>query len=431
MIKRGFIFLFLLLISGITTAQRNNDVSPYSFFGIGEDFSPKTVAQSSMGGIGVAMKELNYLNFINPAAYADLRYATYGIGGLTSFLTLRESNASQSGNSTSLRYISLAFPIGNKAGFSVGLQPLSSVGYSLLNRQRDADNILVEVNRYFGKGGTSKIYASYGMYLFKGFSMGIEAGYVFGNITNNIINSRSKVDLATKYKQETTVRGSVVKLGIQYKTDLNQDLQLSTGIAMKISNSLTQKGTEKLYNLSFRSSGQEIIGETLYDRSVSFQIESPTKVVAGLGLGKENNWYIGLNSTFQGAFEASTKQLSQDYRYESVVKTSLGGYYIPKINSISSYWKRVTYRAGVRFGKMGLSVNGNSINNNKFTSIRDFGINVGLGLPLPRQMSNVNIGFEYGQKGTTSNNLIKEDYFNIRLGLSLNSLNWFKKRKID
>ncbi|WCC44500.1 hypothetical protein PJW08_12565 [Tenacibaculum finnmarkense] len=66
-----------------------------------------------------------------------------------------------------------------------------------------------------------------------------------------------------------------------------------------------------------------------------------------------------------------------------------------------------------------------------FTEIKDFGINVGLGLPLPRQLSNVNIGLEYGQKGTVSNNLIKEKYFNVRLSLSLNSTKWFHKRKID
>ena len=66
-----------------------------------------------------------------------------------------------------------------------------------------------------------------------------------------------------------------------------------------------------------------------------------------------------------------------------------------------------------------------------FTSIDDFGINLGFGLPMPRQISSLNLGFEYGQKGTIDNNLIKENYFNIRLSLSLNSTNWFKKRQID
>ena len=97
------------------------------------------------------------------------------------------------------------------------------------------------------------------------------------------------------------------------------------------------------------------------------------------------------------------------------------------MNSISSYWDRVTYRAGLRFEDTGLLVK----TTNDFTAIKDFGINIGLGLPLPRQLSNVNIGFEYGQKGSSSSILVKEEYFNVRLSLSLNSLKWFQKREID
>jgi hypothetical protein len=51
-------------------------------------------------------------------------------------------------------------------------------------------------------------------------------------------------------------------------------------------------------------------------------------------------------------------------------------------------------------------------------------------LPLGNRLSNVNVGFEYGKKGTTSNGLLEENYFNFRLSLSLNDI-WFRKRKID
>ena len=40
------------------------------------------------------------------------------------------------------------------------------------------------------------------------------------------------------------------------------------------------------------------------------------------------------------------------------------------------------------------------------------------------------MGFEFGKRGTTDNNLIEENYFNFRLSLSLTDL-WFIKRKID
>lgn len=426
MIKR-FITIIIVFTASTIVAQKNNS-SPYSYFGIGDDKTPKTVEHASMGGIGVAMKNLNYLNFVNPAGYADLRYATYGVGGKTTFLTLSDNKSSQSGNFTGLRYIALAFPIGEKAGFSAGLQPLSSVGYSLLNEKKENNEVL-QVTKHTGKGGSNKLYASFGTYLFKGFSVGVEGAFIFGNIEKSILEQKKGVVLGTKYNDKSNIRGGEFKIGMQYKTNLINKLQLSTGMAIRLSTDLTKRGTETLRSVTFNKSGIAVPVNELYSKSLNTPINLPLKATIGAGLGKENKWYFGVNTEFK---KSSTNKIQlSGYKYQSAFKTSLGGYYIPKINSISSYWNRVTYRAGIRYEDTGLLVNVNSEINNNFTPVKDFGINIGLGLPLPRQLSNLNIGLEYGQKGTTNNNLIKENYYNIRLSLSLNSLNWFKKREID
>ena len=98
----------------------------------------------------------------------------------------------------------------------------------------------------------------------------------------------------------------------------------------------------------------------------------------------------------------------------------MGGFYIPKYDSYTSFLSRVVYRAGFRYENTGLILNNKSIN--------DYGMTFGLGLPVG--VSNVNIGFEFGKKGTTSNGLIEENYFNLSVGLSLNDI-WFVKRKIN
>ena len=63
--------------------------------------------------------------------------------------------------------------------------------------------------------------------------------------------------------------------------------------------------------------------------------------------------------------------------------------------------------------------------NNK--SINDLGATIGLGLPVPGAFSNINVGFEYGQRGTTNAGLVQENYANFSIGLSLND-KWFVKR---
>lgn len=426
---RKILVAFLLLTSVTFLAQRTNS-SPYSYFGIGQEFSATTVEQSSMGDIGVAFNHYKYLNFTNPAAYSDLRYTTYSFGILNSDLTIKSATNNQNVNSTSLSYFALGFPIGNSAGFSFGLQPVSSVGYSLSNSLADTDGNITEASLFSGNGGVNRIYSSFGIRVLKGLSVGFEADYRFGNIDNSIINQRANVSLATKYNEVTELAGFSVKFGTQYQKQLENKLILNVGATFKLGNDLKVTGNDYLYSLTYGSSGAESPRDTISTSVIDGKFNFPYQSVIGVGVGEYDKWYAGVEYENQEAIgRTSSLAVSNGaYQYGSSNRISFGGFYLPKINSISSYWNRVTYRAGVRFEKTGLLVDGSG-NNTNFTPIDDFGISFGLGLPLQR-LSTANMGFEFGKRGTIQNNLIQENYFNFRLSLSLTDT-WFIKRKID
>ncbi|WP_298782420.1 hypothetical protein [uncultured Polaribacter sp.] len=431
---RKILVVFLLCSTVIVTAQRTSS-SPYSFFGVGDEFSTTTVEQSSMGGIGVAFSHYKYLNFTNPAAIAELRYTTFGLGMLNNDLTVKTSTVEQQSTSTSLSYVTLAFPIGSKAGFSVGIQPVSSVGYSLLNTLTDDDGEITEISLFSGNGGINRIYGSLGIQVFKGFSLGIEADFNFGNIENSILNRRDGVVLATKYDEVLTVRGNTIKLGAQYKVQLKNKTNFNAGATVKVGNDLNVSGRDYLYSTVFSTTEFDIPKDTLSTSAISGAYNLPVKTTLGIGFGKFDKWYAGLEYENQDAI-TTTNLLgatnSSAYKYGASNRFSIGGFYIPKINSISSYWSRVTYRAGLRFEDTGLLVDGTG-NTTNFTAIKDFGMSFGLGLPL-KQLSTLNMGFEFGKRGSIENNLIQENYFNFRLSLSLSAfgqLRWFQKRKID
>ncbi|MFQ3297324.1 MAG: hypothetical protein ACI9JT_001159 [Polaribacter sp.] len=429
---RKVLIVFLLITSTSLLAQRTSS-SPYSFFGIGEQYSPRTVENATMGGIGVAFNHYKYLNFTNPAANAFLRETTYSLSVLNNDLTLKTADSEQSSTSTSLNYIALGFPVGKKAGFSLGLQPLSSVGYSLSNNEFDANNDLSSITLYSGEGGVNRIYGSFGMKVSTQFAVGIEVDYSFGTIENSITNQRANISLGTKYKEESIIRGGAITLGSQYQKKLKNNLYLNAGATLKLGNDLTTTGNEYLYSLTF-SGSNDIPRDTISSSAISGKYKIPLKSILGVGLGKYNKWHIGLEYQAQDALQSEgfINNTNSSFRYEKSNRISLGGFYLPKINSISSYFDRVTYRAGVRFEKVGLAIDGSGAGTN-FTSIDDFGMSFGVGLPL-KQLSTVNLGFEYGQRGTTANNLIQENYFNFRLSLSLTASGaqgWFRKRKID
>ncbi|MDE0599087.1 MAG: hypothetical protein OSB51_07915, partial [Dokdonia donghaensis] len=63
-------------------------------------------------------------------------------------------------------------------------------------------------------------------------------------------------------------------------------------------------------------------------------------------------------------------------------------------------------------------------------NINEFGISFGVGLPTGRRISNLNLQFEVGQRGTTNANLIQENFFNVGVSLSINDL-WFVQSKFN
>jgi hypothetical protein len=427
MLKRIF-YIFLLIISIKTYGQRSNS-SPYSFFGVGQQYSSQSVEQESMGGIGVSFSSPHHINFLNPAGNARLRYATYTVGMNVNDLTIKDASGSQKSTSTGISYANIGFPVGKKAGVAFGLRPNTSVGYSLLNVNEDE----TESTRFYGSGGTSKIYGAFGIAIHKNFDVGLEVEYVFGSIENNILSQRTADQLGTRNNELTTIRGAGLKLGVLYNKELSNKLQLNFGAALKLENNLTTKGIAHFYSASIFSDGFESPRDTLYSASINGKLKNPLKTTLGVGIGKENAWHAALDYEFQSALNVQGSLLTQNspYAYTKSNRISIGGFYIPKINSISSYWSRVTYRAGVRFEDVGLLVSG--LNTTDFTKIKDFGISFGLGLPL-KDLSNLNLGVEYGKKGTTINNLIQEEYVNFKLSLSLNAIGnlaWFQKRKID
>lgn len=80
----------------------------------------------------------------------------------------------------------------------------------------------------------------------------------------------------------------------------------------------------------------------------------------------------------------------------------------------------MTYRTGIQLEKTPFLINGEEIN--------EFGINFGISFPVGA--SGVHTGFSWGQRGTTDNELVRERFFRVSLGVTLNE-RWFERYKYD
>ena len=427
MIKNISVLTLVLFISQ-SFAQKTS-VSPYSVLGIGDDVSSKTVEEMSMGGVGTASNSTYQFTFSNPASYSSILLTTYTLAGQNRGISLKDANGKQKTSNASLSYLAMGIPLGEKGGFVFGLQQNTSVGYSLIDRVLDSNDETIEVTGYDGDGGTNRVFFGAGYEVITGLSFGLEGEYVFGNIDNSITNQERDVQLGTKYVTDTRVKGFGLKAGLLYKKELKENLFLNLGATIQLENELESEGHEYLYTVSF-ANGESPRDTILNNASTGFY-KKPLKTSLGVSIGNPNKWEASVDYSFQDKVELGGNLLNNSPKlaYQKGSKFSVGGYYLPKHNSISSYWDRVIYRAGMRVEQTGLMVNGTG-NPSQFDAIDDFGISFGVGLPMGNQISRLNLGFEFGKRGTTDNGLIEENYFNFKLGLSLSN-KWFRKREIN
>ncbi|TDT43814.1 long-subunit fatty acid transport protein [Maribacter spongiicola] len=424
------IVIAIVYITTVGMYAQDGTVSPYSFFGIGDIKSTSTVENQMMGGIGVYADSI-HINLKNPAAYGKLGLevmdkeglVTYTAGVSNKQFTLKSFTEEQQSSVTTLDYLALGFSVGNGLGMGFGIMPYSSVGYNFVEERTNTSGSLTNV--YNGTGGLNRAFYSIGYEIIQDLSIGATVNFNFGTLESERLQQVEDIQFGTFDRRSSRVNGFDFNYALNYSPLIKGNKRLHSSIRVNTQGNLVSENDRQIGSFSVASGVTiEAVEVNLAAQNLSnTELKIPTTTTLGLGYGEDYKWFIGAEYSFQqmSSFENSFLG-AESVTYEDASSFAFGAFITPDYDSFSSYLKRVTYRAGLRLDKTGMLVNDVDINN--------FGITFGLGLPLGRSFSNLNLGFEFGKKGTTRANLIEESYFKINVGLSLND-RWFQKRKIN
>jgi hypothetical protein len=412
-----FIVSLCLFLSLVSFAQDGTS-SPYSFYGLGDVRFRGTVENRSMGGLSVLSDSI-HVNLQNPAQLASLKLTSFAVAGTFTPTKIKTATQEEKSQRTTLDYLAVGLP-SKKFGFGFGLIPYSSVGYKIVNLPTDSD---LTIKRYTGTGGINKAFFALGYQITKKFSAGADIQYNFGNIETKSVNSIEGVQFGSREINRSEVSGVNINLGLAFQSKINKKLTLFSGLTYTPQANLNLENERKIATIQFLVDGSERIVEEEEINVNDSKLKLPSKLTFGTAIGQVRKWMIGTEITLQGTSDLGNRFNDIDNStFENSVRYSLGGYYIPKYTSYTSYLSKVTYRGGFRYENTGLIVLGQQIN--------DYAMTLGLGLPLNGTFSNVNLGFEFGKRGTTNAGLIEENYTNISVGLTFND-EWFKRRKIN
>ena len=409
-------FLFLLFLS-ISVYSQQTTTSPYSRFGLGDfkmQFSP---VFNSLGGGGYAINKSDIINPLSPATYSSFKSNSFifSTGINNEVVDIQSISQNQTTSNVSLSHIVFGFPLTKKIGSSFGIIPFSSIGYSMENRDEinQADMI------YNGDGGLSKVYLGGAIELHPNFSIGANASYLFGGL-----NRRKKLEFddETVFNSRSNslinINGLYYEIGAIFSKKIEEKSNIS--IALNTSNSSEINAKRSNLVETFQYSGNnEIVKDTFVNSVEKGSMTLPTYANLGLAYSKDKWLFI---------FDYSTQSWS-DYSLfdesDSLVnsqRVSSGIQYTPDISSVSQLYKRCHYRFGISVNTTPLQINN--------TQLEDKSFSFGIGVPIKKNKSTYDFSIILGQRGTTDNSLLKENYVNIGLSMTFEGI-WFVKQKYN
>ena len=400
--------------------------SPYSALGIGELYGQGNVTNMGMGDVGVSNASSFYLNLQNPALLARrTRFTVFEVGliGQSKNISQNISNVlkSQSNFAGNLGYLALSFPANSRWNVSLSLKPYTYVNYNIQKFESVPGSPYYAQYNYTGRGGLNKVTFANGVRVTKNIYAGVEASFLFGNITNSS-DARaivSTTDLLVTHLNRTNYSDVVFKLGAAWRPKLSETWTLNLGATYDPQMRINATQTDIYQQTTL--AGQAITAPDTLRLNSNAQATLPQQMHFGVSLEKGNTLTVGVDVGFQKWSQYRTTENKPGSLADGMT-VATGLEYTPKPTS-SRYRDLITYRAGFQYNRLPYLNNG--------TQLTDINCRLGLSITLGDYFVNhVTLSLVGGQRGVLSGTQIKEQYVRIGLGFSLNDW-WFRKQVVD
>jgi hypothetical protein len=126
--KFFYLCLFSIIISVKTMGQAAQ--SPFSTFGIGEQYGDAMIHNQGMGGVGIGTPQYWFLNNQNPALLVYNTLTLFEAAIIFESHSFQSDTLNEKAQAGNMNYIATAFPMKpGKWTASIGLMPYSNVYY--------------------------------------------------------------------------------------------------------------------------------------------------------------------------------------------------------------------------------------------------------------------------------------------------------------
>lgn len=402
----------------------------YSKVGVGFPVDLGSSAADGMGLNGVSFIEPFVPGLANPAQWGSTAFGLASGG-----LSLQSFNASSNQGSTTnsmftADYFQVQLPlIRNKFGVSASVAPLTRSAFQVseTGTRITDDGTTVDTLNFNGvnssDGGVNMLEVGFGWRINSNISVGYAPSLVFASIDNEFSTRFDDPAFSTvAFTRQTSGIGFGNRFGVMLNASkiLKGNDRMSLGATVSLPVDLDSEKIEKSDKRLASGRIETIVlkdGPGLGDGTIKL----PLSVNAGITYEASRLFSISTEaiyekwSQYSNDFNVDGEQLLTD-RY----KLGMGIRYFPYIIGSNRFLSNFKYRLGASYDTGHIKLEGENIETLMFS--------IGLGILSPRSRSSVDLSFEYGFRGTESQNLIKENIWGLRLSVNLAELMFFRPK---
>lgn len=417
------IFILLLTITSLGTMAQGN-FSPYSQMGIGDLEDGFYNRTSGLANTGIAYRSNRFLINNNPASFSGLtdQYFTVetGIrGSITNYYGTPVDPANNQSGDITFRKLAMGIKLSKHWGSSIGLVPFSTQNYEFnvpYYLQGSASEIANQF--YQGHGSVNKVYWANSYEFFHHLSIGIDAGYLFGQLNQKyILQNPSTGASLTSTTNNIDLNNLFINYGLQLYGKLGKKWDYSLGATFSNKTDL------------FASRNQIVLASdssVLQNQEISqTYLTLPTTFGVGIALTHKQKYTFLADWKHQSWDDVQSKNTypGKDYTLGNSDKGSVGFEISKKKTFYNSKVELSYFQTGVYYGTTYLQINGKQI--------KDKGITMAFGVNSLKSPLAYSIVFQYGIKGTQANNLIQQRYANVTFVINYGALWYTKGKKYD
>ncbi len=405
--RKEFILAVFLALCFAPTLLASSG-SPYSRYGIGEPAFFMSTRSEGMGGTGIALLTDGYINLFNPAALAHIGRTRMSVDFQYNGYAMNDGIQKTFLSSGNFEGFAVAFPVYHPSNitFSIGLSPFSTIAYKVAEQETNGSYSYTQ--QYDGSGGLTDAQFSLSVSPVSDLFFGATTHYIFGTqrythtlqFTSNTYYS-SESDRAVNADGFAFTLGGIYTgldkaLGFSGKKNLNLGFTFFTGGSLT-ANDLT---TENF----------------ITQQETSATVSGKIKIPFGVGFGAAyllNDRIILTGDVQYHDWNSYTEFGVHPSQLKNSTRFGIGAEFMREHNAASQYLDDIVYRAGAYMNTSNLQINGEAIN--------EYFVTAGMSYPVA-YAAKLDVGLEYGIRGTTANGLLRENIIRMTFSFSANEL---------